>query len=347
MMLFVKISMVRCHVFKRVYADLVVSCLNFTAGFEHSENSICPAVRMRQFYIWTLFSVSWYSAVAAQDLQPPAAWRSPNITLSREDCINIARAALETAISNLNQSAQFGDNIYESPGRLYAQMAEFDRLTNQTKYKDMLKQYFLLAEFTRPGFLDLFYNLGCEVEYPDFLAFAVTAWTSARRYTISEDEDELGTMDTKQFTYPSSCQGETLTGGTYFASDPYNTNIASTSSGFFFVLSALLAKATSNNTYIDAAVESAHFIQSHLLNISNSVVLGSIEPSPNCAVDASNLVSDCAGSGLFIEGMVVLADIMAYNTSTIDLLRSTIVDVTSNSLWHEVPTVEVITSSRP
>ncbi|KAK0216402.1 hypothetical protein IW262DRAFT_1277251, partial [Armillaria fumosa] len=150
----------------------------------------------------------------------------PNITLSKEDRISIASAALETAINNLNQSAQFGDGEYESPGRLYAQMAEFDRLTNQTKYKDMLKKYFVLAESARPGFLELNYGYAAVRAYttyqdPDFLTLAVTAWTSARQYTISENEAALGTMDTKHFTFPSSCQGETLTGGTYWVSrDP-------------------------------------------------------------------------------------------------------------------------------
>lgn len=37
---------------------------------------------------------------------------------------------------------------------LYAQMAEFDRITNQTKYKDVLKKYFPLMEAVRPNFLD-------------------------------------------------------------------------------------------------------------------------------------------------------------------------------------------------
>ncbi len=42
---------------------------------------------------------------------------------------------------------------------------------------------------------------------PDFLALAATSWTSARQYTISEEQAAAGTMDTKQFTFPSSCQG--------------------------------------------------------------------------------------------------------------------------------------------
>ncbi len=47
------------------------------------------------------------------------------------------------------------DSTYETPGRLYAQMAEFDRLTNQIIYKDILKRYFVEAESLNPGFLDM------------------------------------------------------------------------------------------------------------------------------------------------------------------------------------------------
>ncbi|SJL17348.1 uncharacterized protein ARMOST_20898 [Armillaria ostoyae] len=249
---------------------------------------------------------------------------------------------------------------YDIPGTLYAQMAEFDRLTNQTKYKDMLKQYFALTESTKPGFLDqlsvisfstfwilltdldplffgLSYGYAAALAYtiyqdPDFLALAATSWASARRYTISEEQAVSGIMDTKQFTFPSSCKGATLTGGTYYATDPNNTNIASASSGFFLILSALLAEAASSKTYIDAAVESANFIQSQLLNPSN-LVLGSINPSTNCSVD---LTPSRFSSGLFIEGLVILAEITAYNASNYALLRSTIVAVATSSLWHGV-----------
>ncbi len=46
------------------------------------------------------------------------------------------------------------DSAYDTPARLYAQMAEFDKLTNQTKYKQTLKQCFALAESTSPEFLN-------------------------------------------------------------------------------------------------------------------------------------------------------------------------------------------------
>ncbi len=48
------------------------------------------------------------------------------------------------------------DSPYGIPGRLYGQMAEFDRLTNQTKYKQTLKQDFALAESANSEFSSIF-----------------------------------------------------------------------------------------------------------------------------------------------------------------------------------------------
>ncbi|PBK86081.1 hypothetical protein ARMGADRAFT_542235 [Armillaria gallica] len=109
---------------------------------------------MRLAVISTLLAFSLYS-VAAQDLTPSPTWRSPNIILSKDDRTSIAIIALGKAISMLNQTnGQFRDGIYRNGGILYAQMAEFDRLTSQTMYKETLKNYSTLAESVGPGFLN-------------------------------------------------------------------------------------------------------------------------------------------------------------------------------------------------
>ncbi|KAK0435929.1 uncharacterized protein EV420DRAFT_1281487, partial [Desarmillaria tabescens] len=72
-------------------------------------------------------------------------------------------------------------------------------------------------------------------------------------------------------------------------------------------VSALLAEATSNQTYLNAAIESANFIQAHLLNLSN-IVLDSIlsQSNESCSVDS---MVYSYNSGIFIEGLVVLSDL--------------------------------------
>ena len=87
------------------------------------------------------------------------------------------------------------------------------------------------------------------------------------------------------------------------------TNMGHTLGWLWRSLSALLAEATSNQTYLDAAIESATFIQSHLLNPSD-IVLNYI--SSSCVVNQGQFPYNC---GIFIEGLVILAD-MTHNAST-------------------------------
>ncbi|KAK0433864.1 hypothetical protein EV421DRAFT_2039941 [Armillaria borealis] len=241
----------------------------------------------------------------------------------------------------LQSNGQFNDSVYDTPGRLYAQMVEFDRLTNQTKYKQTLKQCFALAESINPEFLHMLLNVGLNYGYaavrayttyqdPDFLDLAVTSWTSARRYTISEEKAGSGTIDVNQLNL-TSCQGANLAGGTYISTGSNSTILDGFASGFFLVVSALLAEATSNQTYLDAAIESANFIKSHLLNPSNTV-MALIAPTSNesCLVESTVYAPHC---GLFIEGLVILADITR-NTSTEALLQSTVIAVVADTLWQ-------------
>ncbi|KAK0221376.1 hypothetical protein IW262DRAFT_1373299 [Armillaria fumosa] len=286
---------------------------------------------MRSFLLVWMFVVHLMASGAAQDLTPSISWRYPNITSSKDDRINIASAAIEKASSMLQSDWFFNDSSHVTEYRIYAQMAEFDRLTNQTKYKQMLKQCFTLAESYESS-MNLEYGYAAVRAYAayqdqDFLDRAVTSWTLGRKYTISKEQAALGTMDAKQFNITSSCNGATMAGGTYGNTDANDTVISGLSSS----VSALLAEATSNQTYLDAATESANFIQSHLLNPSSNIVWFSMSANGTC----SPLTGDVPyGSGIFIEGLVVLANI-THNVSTETLLRSTVVAVATDAQWQE------------
>ncbi|KAK0229435.1 hypothetical protein EDD85DRAFT_1026459 [Armillaria nabsnona] len=268
---------------------------------------------------------------------------NPNITSSKDERIAIASAALDKAVSMLQHNGQFNDSAYDTPGRLYGQMAEFDRLTNQTKYKQTLQQCFALAESVSPGFSYIYvsatpnyvlnYGYAAARAYaayqdPDFLDLAVISWTTARRYTISAEQAASGTMDVKQFNLSLSCQDATLAGGTFYSTGPNETTLNSLASG----VSALLAEATSNKTYLNAAIESASFIQSHLLNPSY-IVLDNLSSQSNESCSVSSMAFSSDDSGIFIEGLSILADITR-NTSTETLLRSTTVAVATDTLWQ-------------
>ncbi|KAK0482987.1 hypothetical protein EDD18DRAFT_1362252 [Armillaria luteobubalina] len=294
----------------------------------------------------------------AQDLTPSPLWKASTafyFTRNANDRIAIASAALDKAVSMLQPNGQFNDSTLDIPDRLYAQMAEFDRLTNQTTYNQTLKQCLVLAESISPGFLTtsvrslsckyfrttdiplLNYGYAAARAYnayqdPDFIPLAVTSWTTAKQYTISKEQAISGTINVKKSEIAPSCQGVPLT-GVGQSTDPTDAYLYSLASGFFLVVSALLAEATSNQTYLDAAIESATFIQSHLLNPSNTVMdFLSSNTSQHCSLDTSAFSTN---TGIFVEGLVILADITC-NTSTEALLQSVIVTMTTNLSWQEL-----------
>ncbi|KAK0435924.1 uncharacterized protein EV420DRAFT_1281477 [Desarmillaria tabescens] len=185
---------------------------------------------MRPLHLAWMLVAPYITLVSAQDLTPFTSWKNPNIASSKDDRISIASAALEKAVSMLQPNGKFGDSTHATSSRLYAQMAEFDRLTNQTKYKETLKQGFALAKLDNSEFLNKIsvcskhYGYAAARAYityqdPDFLDFSVTLWTSARCYMISKEQAVSGNTDVKQFNLSTSCPGATsLAGGTYWVS---------------------------------------------------------------------------------------------------------------------------------
>ncbi|KAK0433856.1 hypothetical protein EV421DRAFT_2088326 [Armillaria borealis] len=150
--------------------------------------------------VWMLVA-SYIVLGAAQDLTPSISWKNPNITSSKDNRISITRASLDKAVSMLQPNGQFNGafhSIYAIALALYGRIAEFDRLTNQTKYKQTLKQGFALAEPVNSEFSSaLNYGYAAAGAYtacqdPDFLDLAVTSWpilvdsNSGRRHLLGE-----------------------------------------------------------------------------------------------------------------------------------------------------------------
>ncbi|KAF8217946.1 hypothetical protein K438DRAFT_1556989, partial [Mycena galopus ATCC 62051] len=153
----------------------------------------------------------------------------PNITISLVDRINIAGAGIETAISKLGPDAQSiklrdaGQSLGYA-GQLYSQMAEFDIASNQTKYKDTLKEYFLKAPHRSSNFSDVYaYGHAGAIAYAAygdrvFLDYAIQSWSFGQTYTLTPQQVAVGKTDIKNFTIISHCQDITMAGGTFYAS---------------------------------------------------------------------------------------------------------------------------------
>ncbi|KAJ7908218.1 hypothetical protein B0H13DRAFT_2331620 [Mycena leptocephala] len=232
-----------------------------------------------------------------------SSWRRPNITISPADRISIADAAIEKAISMLGPDAQFDGQSLGYAGQLYSQMAEFDIATNQTKYADTLKQYFLQAPHRQTNFSDVFVsNLDFALAYGHaaatayaaykdqvFLDYAIQSWWFGQTFTLSSQQVAAGNTSVKNFTISNR------------PSDPF---IAALGTGNFFVLSALLAEMTSDSSYLQAATDSANFIKDHLMNSLFQVQDGiSARGNESCA---TNSLAESHNAGLAIEGLSIL-----------------------------------------
>ncbi|KAJ7231072.1 hypothetical protein C8J57DRAFT_1251339 [Mycena rebaudengoi] len=294
------------------------------------------------------FLVVWLilvqGGISAQLASPN--WRKPNITASPADRVSIVSAALEKAISRLSPDAQFDGtsragtrrtNVltsalfagqpYDIAGRLYSQMAEFDLATGQKKYQDTIEKnlQLILNAPGRSNFSDdISYGRASAKAYlaykrPIFLDFARLSWSFGRRYTLSQQEASAGSTTVKSF--PVSA-----------ARAPNNTDINGLATGNFLILSALLAEATQNATYLQAASESVAFIQAHLYNAANIVLdLVSARKSDSCAMN--DLIASY-NSGLAIEGLAILASIAPGNETTQLLLSDIITAAILESGWQ-------------
>ncbi|THV01181.1 hypothetical protein K435DRAFT_854037 [Dendrothele bispora CBS 962.96] len=304
--------------------------------------------------LWALFvlNTAW-----AQDFAPSSSWRKPNVVISPANRISIASAALEEALSQIGPSGQFDGLSYGTAGSIYAQMAEFDLLTNQTRYKEQLKGYFRLAENSRPNFSDQFVSFiaipywfimlklytyydswfsdsRAYVAYQDedFLNFAAVAWNSARQYTLSEEDVQSGTIAGKNFSISSNCQGITMAGGSFSTTDESSPDLDGPATGNFLVLSALLAETTSNQTYLHAATQSKDFIHAHLYNVQN-IVQHTISANREDSCKTKDQQINSWDSGLMIEGLAVLASV-TQEESTKQLRDATVFSAVNNSEWQ-------------
>ncbi|KAJ7210124.1 hypothetical protein GGX14DRAFT_697598 [Mycena pura] len=271
-----------------------------------------------------------------------SSWRKPNATMSATDRVALAEAALQVLVSALPTFTEYPTVFYE--------MAAIDLATQQDKYNESLQQYLSFAtqsqeKSSQPDVSTLtdWLSLGhaaatAHAAYRDpvFLGLANASWAFARSYTISAGDVGAGSMAGKDFSLPPTCQGETLLGGTFNTADPTDHDVTGFASGYFLILSASLAEATSDPAYLSAAQESLYFITTHLVaqNIVQDVI--SVGGNSSCALnDPTGPEIFSAGSfnaGLLIEGLAVLYSI-TNNASTLAIIDDVVNATLSNTDW--------------
>ncbi|KAF7311211.1 Glycoside hydrolase family 76 protein [Mycena kentingensis (nom. inval.)] len=226
-------------------------------------------------------------------------WRSPNLSASLSDRIQLAEAGIEVAKSELSSGRFISEDPAHTP-EFYAVMAEFDLATNGTKYRADLLSYVNFTQTTFPDFSDkltsvctllLFSNhkltparkqgfnykallygyaaIQAYRAYSDtaFLDYAVEAWNRGNNFTLSVAATDF---PPKVVTLKTECDGSNVVGAT-FNRNENSTGIGDTFSdsettGLFVALSSHLYDTTSSPIYLQSAQRGFDFIHAHLYN---------------------------------------------------------------------------------
>ncbi|KAF9270244.1 hypothetical protein L218DRAFT_1071705 [Marasmius fiardii PR-910] len=294
---------------------------------------------------WTTFALIYLLVVtftSAQSFPPNPAWQNPNITVSPEERIAIAKGAIDTTLSMLvdgNNQVKFVDGIYAAAARTFSQMADFDRFTNQSIYKDQLLEFFPQAESFIPDFAHGNINWALEyaiaaghayAAYSDsrFLEWAKTAWNSGRSYTLSEDELRTGKIFGKNVTMRVTCGNLTMAGGTFWRNVTSEGFLNALSTGTYLSATSLLAEITKDDMYLAAGYETEAFYFNHLRNAQGDMLDG-IDDDSCSPHDGTFPVNE----GLMMEGLAVLGS-TTQATNVSDHLLEVLSKTLLNTGWY-------------
>ncbi|ESK84833.1 glycoside hydrolase family 76 protein [Moniliophthora roreri MCA 2997] len=282
----------------------------------------------------------------------PSSWRKPAITISQRERIQKAEAAIDQYLSTLPaapESNRGRRSLTSSPlGNLLSlsqfciEMADFDSLTGQERYKQALKSYISATERLVPGFASDFIRGGIafgnaaarayEIYGDDILLdYAVEAWNWGRRFTVSEENISVGTIPVKNFPLQKNCGTASMAGGTFAFNTTDDTQLDSWATGNFLVLSASLYKITSNETYLSAANTTANFLRSHMYR-DQGLIVSTLSGKQGDQCQAQQDTPPLS-TGMLMQGVSLLNSI----TSSVDdvaLINDIVVGESLNNQWN-------------
>ncbi|KAF7302445.1 Glycoside hydrolase family 76 protein [Mycena chlorophos] len=282
-----------------------------------------------------------------------SAWRDPSFLYPDTPRSHQGAAALIPAMTTAHTVAECSDGQnYEYCAQVYTQMAEFVFLGNSTSYIPDINEYLLSALGTRANFEDTNLDYGLAYGYAalrtyfvsgrntTFLGYAIQSWEWANAYVISEGKT---TVASKSPNFSSQCQNMTMAGGTFATTAASDISIGARATGYFALVSAMLAQATSNTTYFDAAVASASFLFAHLQDPTRAVPYNSLE-ADSCAPKDTAL--DSNNAALLLETMSILGALTsgADQTKVQTLANALIVAILEYDGWQ---TAEGIITNGP
>ncbi|KAF7292193.1 Glycoside hydrolase family 76 protein [Mycena indigotica] len=273
-----------------------------------------------------------------------SSWREPSFIYANTPRTHQAFAALIQAMSVLHTpNLKYDGQNYEWFAHVMGQMAESDFIGNgtapSTSYEAALADYFRLTVKDRPSFQDQNVDYALAWGYAaarayftlnnaTFLSYAVQSWEWANTLTIPAATTKLGS---KAPVMAATCSNVSMAGGTFASSAASSALVSARSTAYFSLLSAMLAQATSNATYLTAAVSSATFIYTQLWDTQNSVPFTSLAADSCAVVDAS---LNSYNAGLLIEALSVMSAITGKDERVGKLVDALIISVLGYGGWQ-------------
>ncbi|KAF9061093.1 hypothetical protein BDP27DRAFT_378011 [Rhodocollybia butyracea] len=163
------------------------------------------------------------------------------------------------------------------------------------------------------------------------LNLAIQVWEYSRSYTVFPGNVASGTIPTKSVNVGKTCSGATLVGGMFWVSDVNDPTLYGANTAMFFALSAYLAEATGNTTYLSAATDSGAFMIDVIQVTSPGNGAASISANASGCGDIWGLGSfRLDHTGWFMEGLAILpgSTTLGQQSVSVDTLRSNIVNIT-------------------
>ncbi|KIK62081.1 hypothetical protein GYMLUDRAFT_58606 [Collybiopsis luxurians FD-317 M1] len=250
---------------------------------------------------------------------------------------------------------------FSMPRAFIYELALFDFLTNQTQYRDTVQSYLASLAKDNPDFEGP-YILGCKHSLDTALdslyhQYAENSWAFGSSWTLTEDDEENGRFPVS--IDPSSVYLSNLSGYRFpswgnlsgkheqllfwrrveWYLDQYTCNRVDNNScpiefeclilihafSSFFVLSALFAEASSNQTYMHAANLTLPFFE-NLLVTGSEEVKGGIGAN-NCSSGGNNVPYNV---GIMIEGLAIMNSLDMLQFHDVDILYRLIRAATEN-----------------
>ncbi|KIY44059.1 endo-1,6-alpha-mannosidase [Fistulina hepatica ATCC 64428] len=263
-----------------------------------------------------------FSCVFGQNLSVPPDWREPSTNRTYDERVQIAQDAINAIIPQLDaETASFNGIGYWQSGNVFSAMAIQDQIvgtsTNQDLVVDGLNTaWSLYTDYDQYGTMMMPcggpWGPSMRTRRTMILAyfsptFVILLFLNVYTSVITEAVASSGQMSGKDFTVNGTCDGVSMVGGVFWQPTSDGTAVNSITTG----LSAALAEATGNDTYIAAAVQSATWIRDCNMN-EDYIVLDTVDGETCIRSSATELFT--YNSGKYIEGLSYLKDMTEDDT---------------------------------